>query len=72
MQPKSLKVIITIAIVAVGFIVCTYLPIWFNIDISKPGTGCAQVIVSAKNIITREVRTFSDPCHVPFGWNKVK
>ena len=32
---------------------------------------CIQVLQQARNPITREIRTFSTPCNVPIGWQKM-
>lgn len=51
-------------------VVLYWLFIGTGMNLDRSGV-CSQVVQSAKNPISGKVKTFSSPCEVPVGWQKI-
>jgi hypothetical protein len=63
-----MKNVIIVFLVTLFLILATIY--FYPITLKKPSGFCAQVITKACHTITGECREFSNPCNLPYFWEK--
>lgn len=62
---KTVKAVLILVLVS-AFLIYAY---WFFYTRpARSGAVCIQIIATARNPITGEVKDFPTPCSVPIGW----
>jgi len=64
----ALKIFLGILIILIAL---SFLYFYYFIKPRTEGGFCFQTLEEARNPITGEIRTFSTPCYVPKGWQKI-